>query len=371
MRQYAAREGEAPETGRKVMFFATGMSAGGAERVIATLANALAKQRLDLVIVVVKGTGSAYELAPGVRLRSAGLEPGLKNLPRALRFYRRVVAQESPDVVASFSTKSDLIALLARLLFRTRGRLVVSERADPHSRARGMQRACDVLYRWADAIVCQSDVVADYYRRACPGASISVIPNPLDEACIGTPGAASREPTVISVGRLSDQKNHALSIRAFAEVRDALPDLRLRMKVYGQGPREPELRELIRDEGLEGIVELVGIAPNVMRCNERAALFLFTSNYEGFPNVLLEAAATGIPTVTTDFSPGTAREIVDDGVGGYVVPRGDREAVVAAAVRVLSGGLDPEAIAVSARRIRESHRTERILEAWQRVLRVD
>lgn len=172
---------------QKIVFFTTGMTAGGAERVVATLANALAGRGFDVLIAMVKGEGSAYELAPGVRLRSAALEPGLKNLPRALRFYRRLVAEESPDVVASFSTKSDLIALIAKVLFRARGRLVVSDRADPYTRSTRMQLACNLLYRWSDGLVCQSQSVADYYRRHCRPARTTVIPNPLDENSAGAP----------------------------------------------------------------------------------------------------------------------------------------------------------------------------------------
>lgn len=352
---------------QRVVFFTTGMSAGGAERVIATLANALVGRDFDVVIAMAKGTESAYDLSPRVRLRSANLEPGLKNLPRALRFYRHLVRQEVPDVVVSFSTKSDIIALLSRLMFRTPGRLVVSDRADPYSRDRRMQRVCDALYRWSDSLVCQSQSVADYYRPKYRHVEISVIPNPLNEECVGTPAVAPREPTVISVGRLSEQKNHSLAIRAFGVIRERFPELT--MKIYGAGPQEVELQELIRTEGLQDVVMLAGVAPNVMRQNERAALFLFTSNFEGYPNALMEAAATGIPTVTTDFSPGTAKEIIDDGTNGYIVPLGDRHAVVAAAIKALSGELKTDAMAVQ--RVREAHRTDRILESWLRVFRTE
>lgn len=352
---------------RKVVFFTTGMTAGGAERVIATLANALVDRGFDVLIAMVKGEESAYELVPGVRLRSANLSPGLRNLPDAIRFYRRLVRQESPDVVASLSTKSDIIALVSKVLFRARGRLIVSDRADPYTRDRWMQLACNVLYRWSDALVCQSKSVADYYRKKCRRARISVIPNPLNEESTGEAKGRVRVPTVISVGRLSEQKNHRLAITAFRRIRDKFPEFTL--KIFGSGPLEGELTELIREEHLEGAVTLEGVIPNVIRQNGDAALFLFTSNHEGYPNALMEAAATGIPAVSTDFSPGTAGEIIEDGVNGYVVPVGDQDAVVEAAVKALSGSLTPEEIVEASLRVRERHRTDQILEAWLAVFR--
>src|SRR5690606_7816382 len=115
--------------------------------------------------------------------------------------YRRMVKQESPDVIASFSTKSDLIALLSKALFGTRGRLVVSDRADPYSRDARLQIASNLLYRWSDALVCQSHRVANYYGQKCKSAKITVIPNPVNDDSIGNP-QSRRAPVVIAVGRL-------------------------------------------------------------------------------------------------------------------------------------------------------------------------
>lgn len=329
---------------------------------IATLANALIERGFEVVIAMVKGDHSEYELAQGVRLRSANLAPGLKNLPRAIGFFRQLIKHEAPDTIISFSTKTDIIALLTRILFRISGRLIISDRADPFTRDKWMQLACNTLYRWSDALVCQSRSVANYYGERLKRTEISVIANPLDEESIGVPSAEPRKPTVISVGRLSDQKNHHLALETFAEIRKIFPDLKL--KIFGAGPLEAALSESIQRAHLEGSVALAGVVPNVIRENENASLFLFTSNYEGYPNALLEAAATGIPIVTTDFSPGTASEIIDANVNGYIVPTGDRDALVAAAIKALSGALNLEDIVSASRSIRERHLTKYILEAW-------
>lgn len=354
----------------KVLFFTTGMTAGGAERVIATLANEFKSLGHGISIGMIKGEDSAYPLAPEIKLESAHLSPGLKNLPAALRFYKDLVERETPDVIASFSTKSDLIALLAKTLLGVKTTLVVSERADPHSRGRIMQTLCNVLYPRANAVVCQSKYAAAYYStRGIKANNIHVIANPINEMSIGEPSGDQRNDEIVMIGRLAPQKNHTLALSAFAELRKARPDLKLR--IFGDGPLRENLQELIRAEGLEGSVVLEGVKPNVVHQHNDAALFLFTSNFEGYPNALLEAAATGIPVVTTDFSPGTAHDIITHAVNGYVVARGDKQEIVSASLNAINGRLDPAALTRASRGIREQHKASRIANAWLHALGIE
>lgn len=354
---------------RKIVFLTSGMTAGGAERVVATLSNALAERGVDVIVAMLKGRQSEYDLGADVRLLSANLAPGLKNFPAAVKFFRKLMKEEAPDVVVSFSTKTDLLALIARSIYRFPVRLVVSDRADPFSRERKLQAACNVLYRRADAIVCQSESVANYYRARQRESLIETIPNPLDQNCIGEPFCGQRAPLVFAVGRLSQQKNHRMAVQVFKELKDSFPQLQLR--IFGSGPLEAELKRLIADENLTGIVDLAGTVPNVALTNRDASLFLFTSNYEGFPNALMEAAASGIPSVSTNFSPGTAQEIISHGENGFIVPVGDHSAAVEAATKILSGALDQAKIESSARRVREKHQTAGIVDAWLAVLLLD
>lgn len=350
----------------KVMFFTTGMSAGGAERVIATLANELAERGNEAVVAMLKGERSAYALDSRVRLKSANLQPGVRNLVPAVAFYRDLLRKESPDVIASFSTKSDLIALLHRSLTRGQGRLIVSERADPNARNRQMQLACDRFYGLADALVCQSESVAGYYRRHSRQKNIRVIPNPLNVEAVGDmPPSYVKRSGVLAIGRLSRQKNHRLAIEAFAEIHREFPEETL--TIFGAGPLEHELVQLIQENGLSDSVTLGGVESNVFRTHENASMFLFTSDFEGYPNALMEAAAAGVPCVTTDFSPGTASQIVTHGRNGFVVPRRDKDALVGAARQVLSGELDPSAMIAESETVRDRHQVGRILDAWLEV----
>ncbi|WP_313811134.1 glycosyltransferase [Glutamicibacter sp.] len=351
---------------RKILFFTTGMTVGGAERVIATLADRLHSRGYQIVITMLKGEESEYPLADGIIVHSARLEAGARNFPRALRFYRRIVALERPDVVISFSTKSNLLSLLSKRVFKTRVPLIVSERSDPHTRDNKMQRACNFFYRFADSVVCQGKKVASYYEHHLNGTQVLIVSNPLNEESTGAVTGTERDPVIVSVGRLSREKNHKLGIEVFSKLQVERSDLR--MRIYGAGPLQKELESQIAEMGLIGRVTLEGVVPNVLCSNENAAIFLFTSNHEGFPNALLEAAATGIPSVTTDFSPGTAHEIIKDGVNGFIVPAGDGDALITACRKALDGEIDQNDLEVASRRIREVHDVEQIADSWIRAV---
>lgn len=345
----------------KILFFTSGMTSGGAERVIATLSNALAARGHRVVIAMLKGHSSEYELNASVTLRSAALQPGIRNILGAFRFYRNVVIEEKPDVVAAFTTKPNIIAIVSNWLIRSSPRIVVSERADPYTRARIMQTMCNALYPSANVIVCQSAKVERYYRRRARRSRTVVIRNPLDTHCIGAVSRI-RRPYVLSVGRLAVQKNYPLGIGAFARVHADYPALKL--LIYGAGPLQADLLRDIQERGLQHAVLLEGVTSNVFKLHNDAAAFMFTSDFEGYPNAVVEAAASGIPVVSTDFSPGVASEIIDEGTTGFVVPRGDESAVESALRRILMNEIGYDDLSTGAQRVRSSHATEEIVERW-------
>jgi CDP-glycerol glycerophosphotransferase len=106
-------------------------------------------------------------------------------------------------------------------------------------------------------------------------------------------------PTFVTVGRLSPEKNHARMIRAFAAVHAKNSNCRL--IIVGDGPLRPQLAGLIRELGLQRSVWLAGHQENPHAVLKSADCFVLSSNYEGQPMVLLEAAIIGLPIVTVNF----------------------------------------------------------------------
>lgn len=346
----------------KVVFFTTGMTKGGAERVIATISNRLVEMGHDVVIVILKGTESEYALDGRVQLVSANMSAGVAKAPAAMGFYRRVVREEAPDVVVSFTHKANLMACAAKRFFGVDVPLIISERANPFMRKTSYLVMGNSLFKAADLIVCQSKVISCYYEGRVSATPSVVIPNPVDEECVAAAPALKRGPYLLSAGRLCDQKRQDIAIRALAVLLPAHPDLRL--KICGEGDGLPGCKALVEELGIAASVEFCGNVDNVMRACSDAAVYLMTSEFEGFPNALIEAVASGIPVVSTDFSPGVARELVRDGANGYVVSTGDAEAVAWATEKVLREPPSIDVLEDSARLMRERFSLERVAEQW-------
>ena len=202
--------------------------------------------------------------------------------------------------------------------------------------------------RFADGIVAASSGIANDLARTGKIARerITVIHNP-----VLTPEFYSKlaepvsdfylrypnRPVIISVGRLVASKDFPTLIRAFAEVKKEVSS---RLLILGEGEQRPALERLIAELRLVDDVLLAGYTPNPYAHMARAKLFVLSSAYEAFGNVLIESLAAGTPVVATD-CPGP-REILQDGRFGDLVTVGETEALAKAMVKVLrSGGTIP------------------------------
>ena len=131
-------------------------------------------------------------------------------------------------------------------------------------------------------------------------------------------------------GRLVDFKNQLMLIRAFVKVHEKHPDYDL--KIYGgdslDGTKEL-LEALIAERHAEGYVTLMGASDELEKVLNDAAVYAFSSDWEGLPNALLEAMALGLPIVATDCPCGGPRTVMQDGYNGLLVPIKDEDAMAA------------------------------------------
>ncbi|NJK27869.1 MAG: glycosyltransferase, partial [Coleofasciculaceae cyanobacterium SM2_3_26] len=139
------------------------------------------------------------------------------------------------------------------------------------------------------------------------------------------------------IGRLVDQKDFATLIRAFSIVKKVRKS---RLVILGTGPNKPRLEALIEELDLRDDVDLPGFVENPFKYMARASVFVMSSAWEGFGNVLVEAMAVGTPVVSTDCRSGPS-EILDNGKYGALVPVGDAEAMARAILDVIAGKQKP------------------------------
>lgn len=306
---------------------------GGGERVLLQLAGSFVASGRDVHIAALLGGGPLRVFVPeGVTLHELidasdahhGLALAWKALPKLASLIRTI----KPHAVLSTMTGTNLLVTLVCMVARTRARLVLREAASLVNAKSALKRlAMRWLYRRADGLVAVSAGVAQDLRRLnLPDDCIHVIRNPVDVvrlrhlAEVGQPlSGHGDEPYVVSLGRLAEQKDHLTLLQAYAA--SALRASH-RLVIVGGGEWHGKLKHLADELGLGNRVQFTGAMDNPYRVLADAELHVLSSRWEGYPNVLLEALALGVPVVSTD-CPHGPREILDGGLYGRLVPVAD------------------------------------------------
>lgn len=250
----------------------------------------------------------------------------------------RVLSSGGFDVLYTAMPTTNIAALFARFLSRSRTKIVISERSNPQLEAAHSKtwryRASFVLqpyvYPAADAIVAVcgdlADSLSDFAK--IERSKIRVIYNPAfdDREQVDSfkepPHAWLKEktcPVIVTAGRLMVQKDYATLIEAFAQLRQ---HREAKLVILGEGPLRGDLEDLVDTLGVSDSVLMPGFVSDVMHWFEHADVFALSSIWEGFGNVLVQALAAGCTIVSTD-CPNGPREILQNGKFGYLVPVGN------------------------------------------------
>jgi glycosyltransferase involved in cell wall biosynthesis len=307
------------------------LAGGGAERVAVTVLSALDANQYERFLYLFSDEGVYFDrLSPAVKVVVARQHSWLARMRELAGFLR----DTRPDVVMPFL--SYFITAAAARLARSRARLVFNQGTpttgflhDPDfswrtpARRYAFAAMTRYFYRRADAVVVTSQGVGDdlvsTYR--VPRHKIRVLHNPVDLDAIGRLASepiddvriSPSRPVVVAAGRLAVVKNYPLLIDAVAELAPRLP---MDVWILGEGAERDRLARRAVARGLKDSVWLLGFQANPWRFMARGSVFVLTSTYEGFGNVLIEAMACGIPVVATR-SPGTT-EIIEDGENGLL-----------------------------------------------------
>lgn len=343
------------------------MGPGGAERVASVLSESWASTGNRVRLITFSGEPSFYALHADVDLVNLDLlRParnrwqGIANNLERVRKLRAEIKRCRPDVVLSFMDKTNVLVLLAVLGLRIP--VIVSERTFPGSYDMGsgwslLRRA---VYRCAFKVV----AVTAQMKRALADRGITnvvVIPNAAPRVAGAAP-PADRPKVVMGAGRLEALKGFDVLIRAFAAVHAQFPDWLL--VIAGRGELERELAELAQRCGVGGKVRFPGVVPDLPRYLAREVeVFVLSSRFEGFPNVLVEAMAAGKAVVATDCRSGPA-EIVVDGDNGLLVPVDDVEGLGRALAAVMGDASLRNRLGRRARRVSDTFSKDKIMGEW-------
>jgi glycosyltransferase involved in cell wall biosynthesis len=328
---------------KRVLFFRPTLGDGGADRITLTVLQHLDRARYAPTLVLVKRAGV---LLGDVPADVPVLALGAARLAVAAPALARVIRRLRPDVVFCTAGGANSVAVAAHRLARSSARLVLSERSAlrrPRGRLRGPLELA--LKRWtyqrADLVTAVSEGVRDdlIATLGLASAQVRVIGNPvigddvaarasepLASAAMDAPG-----PTLVAVGRLIDLKDYPTMLDALVRVRQRVP---AKLVILGLGPQRDALIAAAAARGLAAVVTFAGFDPNPYRYMARADVVVQTSRAEGLPGTIIQALACGTPVVATDCDHGP-REVIRDGVDGFLVPVGDAPAVADRVLRLL------------------------------------
>ena len=318
---------------KKLMIVTHKMRGGGCERVIAQLLNCFARDGIECKLVTECGVPSFYDLPESVEQIYLTFDQNLptRKIPKAYRKLRKLVKQEQPDVVLAMPEKVNVWTVL--FLLGTGVPVVVSERNDPnrHPESRIKRILRCLLYPFAKGFIFQTKDAARYFSHAIQKRGI-VLDNPLDTSRIPARFEGERKHNVVAAGRLHEQKNFELLIRAFACFYKTHHDYSL--IIYGEGPEKEKLQKTASSLGIAGAVELAGQSRTLLEDINDSSLFVLSSDYEGMPNVLIEAMACGLCCIATDCPIGGVRSLIVSGENGLLIPVGDEDALYDAMTRL-------------------------------------
>ena len=168
-------------------------------------------------------------------------------------------------------------------------------------------------------MVCQTPDVMQQFPDKLRKKSV-VIPNPVSEQ-LPEPYTGLKKKKIVSVGRFTDQKNFPMLINAFAEFHREYPEYEL--FIYGKGPKEDEIKNLVKKKRIESSVHFPGFVDDIIDEIKDAEIYVSSSNFEGISNSMIEAMAMGLAVICTDCPVGGARLMIENGVNGILIPVGD------------------------------------------------
>lgn len=337
----------------------------GPERVISELSQEWDRKGYSITIVVTRNNNkiSVYSFSDNVTIKYIdAYEKGGKFARINEIIELRKILKKHP----ARTCISLMISTSFSLAFASIGlnkRVILSERNDP-SRVpfTSFQRMLrNLSFELADRIVFQTQDAMDYFPTRIKRKG-KIIYNPVNPN-LPEKYEGIRDKRIVAAGRLADQKNFALLIRAYSDLYHVHPDYSL--TIYGEGNKREELQGLIDNLGMAENIHMPGFSNNIYNEMARSAIYVSSSNYEGMSNSMLEALAMGIPTICTDCPIGGARTVIKSNVNGILVDVGNEDTLYQSMCNIIENPALANRLSTEAYCIREKLDIRVISQEWE------
>ena len=289
------------------------MRPGGAERVVSNLATTMSKINYDITIIFVSNDRTCfYPLPECVKIEYIDTSsiPEENKTSTKITILRDIFKNTDPDIILSFLYPANLYACAAKPKHSIH---ITSERNDPEyfSLSEEKKQQIRLIYSSVDAVVFQSQYARDFFPFIMENKA-KIIHNP-----VMFPSTVYlekiRSNTILSVGRIAPQKNYTLAIKAFSKLLEDERFRNFRYKICGSKNSDwNNIKNLIDSLKLNNSVLLAGEISDIYGELQKSDLFLMTSSYEGMPNAMIEALASGTPVVSCPIR-GAVEELFTNG----------------------------------------------------------
>lgn len=350
----------------KLLFIRDYFDYGGASKMIISVADAMSDMGHNSYVYAYGSESCPIDIPNKVQYIKGS--PYIHN--RALRHpakigeIRKTIKKVDPDLIVTFMPYPSILTMFAKIGLKKK--IVISERGDPAIYGGFIKRFGHKIIGRADGAVFQTDGARDFYSGKLHDKSV-VIPNAITIRRSERIPWNERKNQIAFVGRFyNQQKRQDLMIEAFSMIAPKYPDLYL--VFYGDGEDLDYIKHKVEEAQLSERVIFAGSVSPIEAYIRNSKLFVLSSDYEGIPNSLIEAMCVGLPCVATDCTPGGARLLIDDGVNGYLVPRGDAQAIAEKCLKILNNPIDAELMGINAQAICDQYAPEVIYPKWNKYL---
>lgn len=341
----------------KIFFVISSLTSGGAERVLTTLANYWTSKKMDVYIYTTSTQDVFYVLDENITLLSTPLRKNpVVNFFHTLYNLHQAIKTIQPDIVISFMNRVNIFTLIASIGLKSP--VIISERNYyDNLKIKHWKILRRLTFPISDGMV----VLSHYdYEKYSFVTNKKIILNPLDTYALPSVKLEDKEKLLIAVGSLTKQKGFDMLIKALAGI-----DLtNWKCYIIGEGPERTLLTSLIQEYNLTEHVSLIGRKNNIYDYFTKASIFVLSSRYEGYPNVLAEAMAHGCSCVAFDCLTGPS-EIISNGENGYLVEANNIQQLQETIDKVIASPNIRADFFETAVQIRETNCVERIAQEWE------
>ena len=312
-----------------VLLILENLSNGGAQRVVANIAPRLSAKLEPELLILTRRLDYELESSPALRITYLNARRILFSLPGLARRLR----SQKPKVVFSSIFFSDVIVYFMTRLFSPSSKIVFRScnyfsKSFPDQK-KPLAQLVRHAYSRADGVICSTKAMRDDFLKHVPISAdrIRIISNPINIELVSR---KARVPVThewfddsglfvfVTVAKLKEQKNIPLLIHAFK----ALGDENSRLLILGKGELDASLKAMVAELELESKIDFLGFKTNPHAYVSRSDAFVLSSDYEGFPNALLEAMVCNTPVVSTNCPSGPG-EIIEHSRNGLLVEPGN------------------------------------------------